>query len=180
MTYDRTKPKSEYSQKLRDPRWQKKRLEIMQRDKFTCQECLDDASTLNVHHCYYEKGKSPWEYDDGSLITLCETCHQEEANALQEKIYLCNELSKKGVRAGHFGNMMIAVHENPNPRFDEYDTSGLAFALSDSFVMFMLFQWYLIFLDHRRESQSADHTRSSLMDLAQKILDGRWGPKKDG
>ena len=30
-----------YSEQLKSPKWQKKRLEIMQRDKFTCQLCGD-------------------------------------------------------------------------------------------------------------------------------------------
>lgn len=134
---------SEYSQKLRDPRWQKKRLEIMQRDNFTCQVCNDSKSTLNVHHCYYEKGADPWEYENGSLITLCESCHDEEANALQEKIYLTNELSKKGVLAAGMSDLMIAIHENPKERFDEYDVTALAYALSRPEIIYMLFQMYL-------------------------------------
>lgn len=32
---------------------------------------------LNVHHKYYISGKSPWEYDDDALITLCEDCHRK-------------------------------------------------------------------------------------------------------
>ena len=66
-----------YADLLKDPRWQKKRLEIMKRDYFTCQSCGDDKSTLNVHHAYYENGKKPWEYPDDSLITWCEDCHVE-------------------------------------------------------------------------------------------------------
>jgi hypothetical protein len=31
---------SEYSKKLKHPRWQKKRLEILDRDKFTCQQSV--------------------------------------------------------------------------------------------------------------------------------------------
>jgi hypothetical protein len=48
----------------------------MGRDKFTCQSCRDALSTLNVHHRYYEKGKSPWEYPESALVTLCEKCHE--------------------------------------------------------------------------------------------------------
>lgn len=69
---------SEYSKKLRDPRWQKKRLEIMQRDGFACQKCGEETKTLNVHHTYYIVGNDPWGYPDASLITLCEDCHEEE------------------------------------------------------------------------------------------------------
>lgn len=66
-----------YWQKLKDPKWQKKRLEIMQRDEFTCQACFEKDKTLNVHHRLYRKGKSPWEYDDCDLVTLCEDCHSK-------------------------------------------------------------------------------------------------------
>ena len=71
-----TKPKT-YAEKLRDPRWQKKRLEIMQRDQFTCQHCQDKTGTLNVHHAVYVKGCEPWEYPTYMLITVCEPCHEK-------------------------------------------------------------------------------------------------------
>ena len=67
---------SSYSDKLKDPRWQKKRLEIMQRDNWTCQLCFDTEETLQVHHKKYIYNKSPWEYDNKHLITVCETCHR--------------------------------------------------------------------------------------------------------
>ena len=67
---------SNYSDKLKDPRWQKKRLEIMQRDRFTCQNCFDNTSPLCVHHKYYLKDKEVWEYPSRLLITLCEECHK--------------------------------------------------------------------------------------------------------
>jgi 5-methylcytosine-specific restriction endonuclease McrA len=62
-----------YSEKLRDPRWQKKRLEILNRDEFTCTICGDDKSTLHVHHNAY--AGEPWEADNNLLTTLCENCH---------------------------------------------------------------------------------------------------------
>jgi hypothetical protein len=65
-----------YAEKLKDPRWQRKRLEIMERDKFTCQHCRDETRTLNVHHKHYKKRADPWDYEDGLLITLCESCHE--------------------------------------------------------------------------------------------------------
>ena len=44
---------------LRDPRWQKKRLEVMQLAVFNCEDCGASDKTLNVHHSYYEKGRPP-------------------------------------------------------------------------------------------------------------------------
>lgn len=76
--------KKSYYQKLLDPRWQKKRLEILNRDNFQCQQCGDDKATLHVHHGYYERGLEPWEYDDDTLHTLCEGCHESVQEMLTE------------------------------------------------------------------------------------------------
>lgn len=67
-----------YWEKLKDPRWQKKRLETMQAAEFACQMCYDSTSTLNVHHKQYFKGREPWEYDFDQLVVLCDSCHKEE------------------------------------------------------------------------------------------------------
>jgi hypothetical protein len=68
---------------LKDPRWQKKRLEILQRDGFKCVNCEAKEKTLHVHHLRYLKGKKPWEYDGGDLQTLCVDCHAEETKTDQ-------------------------------------------------------------------------------------------------
>lgn len=66
-----------YQEKLRDPRWQKKRLEIFERDEWRCRYCFSKDKTLNLHHKEYIKNREPWEYDDTNFITLCEECHVE-------------------------------------------------------------------------------------------------------
>lgn len=58
-----------------DPRWQKKRLEILERDGFKCTECMDETKTLHVHHTHYENHLDYWDYSNDSYITLCEDCH---------------------------------------------------------------------------------------------------------
>lgn len=65
-----------YAEKLRDPRWQRKRLEIMSRDNFACCNCKDETITLNVHHIKYIQGRDPWDYDADNFETLCEECHK--------------------------------------------------------------------------------------------------------
>lgn len=69
---------SPYQNKLRDPRWQKKRLEVFERDRWTCRACDGTDMTLHVHHLYYEKEKDPWDYPIEAFVTLCEECHEEE------------------------------------------------------------------------------------------------------
>src|SRR6185503_9899629 len=65
-----------YAEKLKDPRWQKKRLEILERDNWACFICGDKETTLHVHHEEYVKGREPWEAVDYMLTTLCENCHE--------------------------------------------------------------------------------------------------------
>lgn len=68
-----TAQKLSYSDKLKDPRWQKKRLEILNRDEFKCTLCGDVKTTLHVHHKEY--AGDPWECEDDLLTTHCEHCH---------------------------------------------------------------------------------------------------------
>lgn len=75
------KTKKQYWQKLQDPRWQRKRLEILNRAEFCCESCGDTKSQLQVHHGYYEKGKEPWEYEDDTLWCLCNKCHEKAHEA---------------------------------------------------------------------------------------------------
>jgi hypothetical protein len=65
----------DYADKLKDPRWQKVRLEIFQRDNWACQNCGCTTETLCIHHFHYFLNTEPWEYLESSLITLCENCH---------------------------------------------------------------------------------------------------------
>lgn len=68
-----------YSEKLKDPRWQKRRLEIMKSADFKCEYCGNAAETLHIHHLRY-RGE-PWEARDEDLECLCETHHAlREAN----------------------------------------------------------------------------------------------------
>lgn len=71
---------AEYSDQFKDPRWQRKRLEIFERDGWSCQSCGDAESTLNVHHMRYLGNLDPWDYPNDLLITLCEECHKREGD----------------------------------------------------------------------------------------------------
>lgn len=75
---------SSYYDQLRSPYWQKKRLEILERDNFSCTYCGRDESLLDgdgeqliVDHGYYDqtKKRAPWEYEVETLYTLCSRCN---------------------------------------------------------------------------------------------------------
>jgi hypothetical protein len=115
---DRATRRSKYSEKLRDPRWQKKRLEILQRDKFCCQKCFDTETTLHVHHRRYIPGRDPWEVPDDDLVTLCEVCHAEEQELWPDVIQsLCETLVARGYFSEDVNALTQAIFSAPgHPR----------------------------------------------------------------
>ncbi len=62
-----------YSEKLANPKWQKKRLEVLQRDNFKCRLCGDEETELQVNHLKYTG--EPYEAPLEDLETLCCHCH---------------------------------------------------------------------------------------------------------
>lgn len=78
--------KENYQELLKNPLWIGKRNEILSRDKNTCQMCGAKDKYMHVHHNYYIRGRKPWEYDDSTLITLCEDCHSYIHNAFVNEL----------------------------------------------------------------------------------------------
>lgn len=66
-----------YRELLLDPRWQRRRLEVLNRAKWTCEKCRATDRTLHVHHRIYHRNHAPWEYTDAELQVLCWVCHEE-------------------------------------------------------------------------------------------------------
>ena len=73
-----------YSDDLQNPLWQRRRLEIFNRDNWTCTLCLDDRSMLAVHHLAYN-GK-PWQVNGNLLKTVCCHCHDAIHSLPHQKI----------------------------------------------------------------------------------------------
>lgn len=71
---------SSYKESLQSPRWQRRRLEIMQRADFRCESCGSEDRQLEIHHRRYLTDREPWEYADDDLKCLC--CHCHEAHHL--------------------------------------------------------------------------------------------------
>lgn len=65
-----------YSEKLLDPRWQKRRLQLLEKAEWTCSACGEEKETLHVHHGAYLKGFDPWDYPDEMLHVYCHDCHE--------------------------------------------------------------------------------------------------------
>lgn len=103
--------------------WQRKRLEIMQRDDFTCQFCGDKETTLNTHHILYLSSRNPWQYEDDCLITICEKCHEEEEKMKDADPYLLNALGLAGLSRHQLFAIALQLRrylrnkEDRHPRF---------------------------------------------------------------
>lgn len=84
-----------YSEKLKHPKWQKKRLDILNRDEFKCKQCGSEEDMLNIHHICYDG--DPWNVSDDLLITLCESCHKIETECLiNSKLNVIKSIQKTG------------------------------------------------------------------------------------
>lgn len=73
-----------YAEQLKSPKWQKKRLEILERDNFTCTSCGGKEKQLHVHHGAYLSGVKVWDYEDSMLHTLCYDCHNHIEGCIWE------------------------------------------------------------------------------------------------
>jgi len=82
--------KKTYSEKLKNPLWQKKRLSVLKYANWRCQICGSKEKELHVHHSYYEKNKEPWEYDKNVMIAICDECHAK----FHDKVDDNNELKE--------------------------------------------------------------------------------------
>jgi len=82
-----------YSEKLKDPRWQRRRLEVLEAAKWKCERCRSADKTLHVHHNFYRSKTEPWEYPSHAFAALCEECHElaeidrRELRACIESVY---------------------------------------------------------------------------------------------
>ena len=96
---------SNYSELLKDPRWQKKRKEILKRDSYKCRSCDANKTKMHVHHLNYLSDSNPWEYPNEELITLCGYCHKI-VHFLQENnvSLLFVEMVAKCIREQEFKN----------------------------------------------------------------------------
>lgn len=66
-----------YSEKLRMPQWQKRRLYLLEHAKWRCAICGAEDRELHVHHLEYNAGKEPWDYPDTNFLVVCQPCHEK-------------------------------------------------------------------------------------------------------
>jgi len=126
---------TKYSDKLKDPGWQKMRLKVFERDEWTCQICFDKESQLKVHHKYYLQGKDPWDYPLEAFTTLFEKCHAEEWESRPEAEHaLVRALKEKGFFAADVQSLAEGMQKMRLLRTHELvaDAYGWAFEVPEA------------------------------------------------
>lgn len=81
-----------YSDQLKDPRWQRMRLQVLDLHRWQCDTCDRDNKTLEVHHKFYclepngnfLRKAAPWDYTFDDFRVLCDDCHEQTEIALME------------------------------------------------------------------------------------------------
>ncbi len=109
-----------YAEKLKDPRWQKKRLSVLERDNWTCQMCYDSKETLHVHHKSYHG--EPWESPSKELVALCARCHQfisEKGSPDYDDIFDVGKLTNGGLLIVSVGGFFSYYDGVSNVVFNE-------------------------------------------------------------
>lgn len=130
-----------YWELLKDPRWQRMRLDVMNRDGFACRRCANTEKTLNVHHTYYARGRKPWEYELESLICLCEDCHRatEEELVLVRRLVQVLDPADRQATIGYMrGLIALCYDRDPIPIANQSVRRGVA----DAFGVDPLFVAY--------------------------------------
>lgn len=125
-----------YFEKLKDPRWQKKRLETLERSGWSCEVCGDTEESLHVHHKQYFKGREPWDYEIGQLAVLCKCCHEESHDEEDPLLFAasfvvmdgpCSRQTVASLIAGFCNHGLDRSYASPDP--DSYVSGDLASAL---------------------------------------------------
>jgi hypothetical protein len=161
-----------YWEKLQDPRWQRRRLEALEKAEFACELCYDNESPLHVHHKEYFKGREPWEYELEQLAVLCEGCHSNTHGSDDRLRLICSRLDIDGPRSrdemaslisGYSGNDLDA---NADSHFS-YFIGDIAQSLSCSGAVFLKID-DVIKLASLCRSHSSE-LRQTLMDFIDKF-----------
>lgn len=69
-----------FKEQYQHPNWQRMRMFVLNRDKYTCVNCKARDKTLHAHHLKYKPDCYVWNVPHWYIVTLCEDCHSLEHN----------------------------------------------------------------------------------------------------
>jgi hypothetical protein len=157
MRQNFTEKQQEYYEKLKDPRWQKKRLEIFNRDDWCCQICFSSENTLVVHHKYYMAKHEPWDYPNNALITLCDSCHKEESSGIELSLEILGKSIRENFLSDDIMEIAQALREIEMPHVRDVTASIIKYAFKDKNIMNELNSRFWKHLEEIRKEKQKDN-----------------------
>lgn len=144
-----------YQEKLLDPRWQRRRLEILERDIWICSCCGDDSKTLHVHHRVYDKKyENPWDYPDELLITLCADCHKSESQEEWDRVMKRLSIAlKKHFFTNDVEHIVHGFENYDRPAVSEVCAASIERMLSDPELSMSIIDGYFAYLKEKHGSK---------------------------
>ena len=149
--------KMTYQEMLKHPKWQKKRLEILERDNWECQICHDSESTLVVHHRRYISNVEPWDYPNHLLVTLCEECHEEERTERHETEQALLDALRPLFFASAVQDIAIGFSKLELLHVPEVVASVYSWALSSPEIQRELIDRYFLMLEEKSKRYRERH-----------------------
>lgn len=157
-----------YAEKLKSPKWQKKRLEILNLRGFKCELCNNEEKELHVHHRFYLKGRQPWQYDNDIFQVLCSDCHEKqhkEPNAIIKEV-IPKKYEKlirliEAIELFDIDNLMFILDENVNVIGANETFRLLSIALN--------YGWLDNALDNIRDKQKIENLEIGLFMLQNRL-----------
>ena len=149
-----------YKEKLLDPRWQKKRLGVLERDGWECQSCGDTETTLHIHHKKYN-GCDPWDIEDCYLTTLCKECHDSETNSIKRDSAILLDAIKKHFLSEHIITIAEGFHNMELVHSPEVQASAIGWFLSSNENINLVLEKYFNYLSSSRRAKLAEELRGS-------------------
>ncbi len=147
--------------------WKYKRLTVLFRDNYECNDCKKRGKSNHVHHEYYVQDKLPWEIDNEGLITLCRTCH-----ALRHQKMMIPVFRFSG------NNKILVSKENPSCSrcggtgyFHEYKhiENGVCFKCRGNLISRNVFEYMLIEVYNNLNSYNDNRQRDEYRDFLKQI-----------
>lgn len=69
--------RTEFLKKYDMPEWKAFSTTIRRERQNACQCCKRSDKPTHVHHPFYKPGAEPWQYSKEEVVLLCDNCHEE-------------------------------------------------------------------------------------------------------
>lgn len=112
-----------YKEKLQSQEWRDFSRAAKENANYACQMYKRGKVRLNLHHLFYDLNKEPWEYEPQDVVVICEGCHNEIHDQLQNfRRFVFGKLNPQSFRVLN-GALAVGL--------DHYDSLKFTYAVAE-------------------------------------------------